>query len=132
MSVAVRRRHAYDVRLVGMRGQPDTVLRDSFFLGTALSAPLTMMIGQILATGLAATGRGQGWAIPALGLLGATMVAGYLAETLVRLRLRPSGWDAVESSIAVAGTALSGLMAVLSARCLRPRPRADGQRPPPR
>jgi hypothetical protein len=79
---------------------------------------------------LVATDRGRPWPIRALGLLGATMVGGYLGETLARQRLHPSGWEVVESSIVIAGTALSVLMAILSARCLtrpggRARPRGD-------
>ena len=40
-------------------------------------------------------------------------MAGYLGERLVRRRLHPSGWDAVETSLAVAGIGLAGAMAAL-------------------
>ena len=52
----------------------------------------------------------------ALGGLGATMVAGYLGERQVRRRLRPSGWDAVESPLLVAAIGLAVAMAVLGRR----------------
>ena len=109
-----------------MSGRPDTVVRDSVFLGTALSAPVTMLSAQALATGLVATGRGRPWAIPTLGVLGAAMVGGYLGETLVRQRLRPVGWETVESSIVIGGISLAALMAILSARCLT-RPGQPGR-----
>ena len=126
MAVAVQRRLPYDVRLVGMSGRPDTVVRDSVFLGTALSAPVTMLSAQALVTGLVATGRARPWAIPTLGVLGAAMVGGYLGETLVRQRLRPVGWETVESSIVIGGISLAALMAILSARCLT-RPGQPGR-----
>jgi hypothetical protein len=34
-------------------------------------------------------------------------VAGYLGERLVRRRLRPSGWDALESPLVLAGIGLA-------------------------
>jgi hypothetical protein len=51
-----------------------------------------------------------------LGGLGAAMVAGYLAERLVRHRLAPSGWDAAESPVIVAGIGLAAAMALLGLR----------------
>ena len=44
------------------------------------------------------------------------MVAGYLGERLVRQRLRPSGWDALESPLVVAAIGLAVAMAALG-RC---------------
>jgi hypothetical protein len=41
------------------------------------------------------------------------MVAGYAGESLVRQRLRPSGFDAVESPLVAIGIGLSAAMAVL-------------------
>jgi hypothetical protein len=41
-----------------------------------------------------------------LRVVGVTMVAGYLGERLVRQRLRPSGWDALESPLVVAALGL--------------------------
>ena len=48
-----------------------------------------------------------------LGALGATFVAGCLGERLVRRRLRPSGWDALESPLLVVAIGLAAAMAVL-------------------
>jgi hypothetical protein len=48
-----------------------------------------------------------------LRVVGVTMVAGYLGERLVRQRLRPSGWDALESPLVVTALGLSGAMAAL-------------------
>jgi len=55
----------------------------------------------------------------ALAGLGALQVPGYLGERLVRRRLRPSGWDAVESPLAAAGLGLAGAMAALGSRAAR-------------
>ena len=63
----------------------------------------------------------------ALGGLGALQVAGYLGERLVRRRLRPSGWDAVESPLVLAGIGLAGAMAALGRQVQRP----DGPVRPP-
>jgi len=41
------------------------------------------------------------------------MVAGYLGERLVRQRLRPTGWDALESPLIIAALGLSVAMAAL-------------------
>ena len=50
------------------------------------------------------------------------MVAGYAGERLVRQRLRPSGWDAVESPLVVAAIGLAGAMAALGGRADRGLP----------
>ena len=46
-------------------------------------------------------------------------MAGYLGERLVRRRLRPSGWDAVETPLVVAGIGLAGAMAALASQVER-------------
>jgi hypothetical protein len=82
-----------DFRLARLR---DGLVRDALFMGTALSAPVVMLIAQ----GVVTTRLGRADAVPerlALGGLGAMMVGGYLGKSLVRQRLRPSGWDRVES-----------------------------------
>jgi hypothetical protein len=48
---------------------------------------------------------------PWLGIVGLTMVAGYLGERLVRQRLRPAGWDALESPLIIAALGLAVAMA---------------------
>ena len=99
MVVALRRKHPYDV--FWMQGQPDQIVRDTIFKGTALSAPVSNLLTHATLTAVVArrpSRRGE----QALGGLGALLVAGYLGERLVRQRLRPSGWEALESPLLVA------------------------------
>ncbi|MFI5047413.1 MAG: hypothetical protein ACHQIG_10150 [Acidimicrobiia bacterium] len=110
LAIAVRRRHAYDVPL--LHGRPERVARDAVLMGTALSAPMVMLVAQGLATARVLRG-GSKTARLVLGGLGAAMVAGYLGERHVRERLRPAGWDALESSVVVAGITLAATMGVL-------------------
>ncbi len=99
MGVAVRRRLPYDVELVAMRGEPDEMGRDVWDKGTALSAPIQMLAVQAAALGWLAT-RASTVSPRILGVLGVLNVAGYLGERVVRERLRPGGWDPVETSVA--------------------------------
>jgi len=108
--VALRRRTPYDLPFVS--GRPEHVGRDSLWMGTAYSAPAPMLAAQAAAIRSLAQGPDDG-ARRALGALGALMVPGYLMERSDRRRLRPSGWDAVETPIAVAGLGLAAAMAVL-------------------
>jgi hypothetical protein len=110
MVVGLRRRHPYDV--FWMHGSADAIGRDVLTKGTALSAPVSMLATQAALTAVLAR-RPNRRVAQALGGLGATMVAGYLGERLVRQRLRPSGWDAVESPLLVAGIGLAASMAAL-------------------
>jgi hypothetical protein len=110
MALAVRRRHAFDVPY--WHGQESSVGRDSVLVGTALSAPVVMLGAQAAAT-TALLRRPEPVAARMLGGLGATMVAGYLAERLVRHRLTPSGWDATESPVIAAGLGLAAVMALI-------------------
>jgi pimeloyl-ACP methyl ester carboxylesterase len=114
--VALRRRHPYDV--FWMHGQADRVARDAILRGTALSAPVSNLLAQAAMTVLVARRPSHG-AARALAGLGALQVPGYLGERLVRRRLRPSGWDAVESPLAAAGIGLAGAMAALGSRAAR-------------
>ena len=125
LALALRRRHAFDIPF--WRGQESTVGRDSLLMGTALSAPAVMLGAQ--AGAVTALMRGPSRAARRLlGGLGAAMVAGYLAERLVRHRLVPPGWDAAESPVIVAGMSLAAAMALIG---LRPaREQADGAEPP--
>jgi hypothetical protein len=113
MVVALRRNHPYDV--FWMHGQPDQIARDTIFKGTALSAPVSNLLTHATLTAVVArrpSRRGQ----QALGGLGALLVAGYLGERLVRQRLRPSGWEALESPLLVVAIGLAVVMAVLGLR----------------
>jgi pimeloyl-ACP methyl ester carboxylesterase len=124
MIVALRRRHPYD--LFWMHGRAHTIARDTILKGTALSAPVSNLLVQAAVTVLVARRPSRG-AARALAGLGALQVPGYLGERLVRRRLRPSGWDAVESPLALAGIGLAGAMAVLGSRAAR---RDAAVRPP--
>jgi pimeloyl-ACP methyl ester carboxylesterase len=116
MVVALRRRRPYD--LFWMHGRADTIARDTILMGTALSAPVSNLLVQAALTVLVARRPSRG-AARALAGLGAVQVAGYLGERLVRRRLRPSGWDAVESPLAAAGIGLATAMAVFGSRAAR-------------
>jgi hypothetical protein len=113
MALAIRRRRAFDLPF--WRGRDSAVARDSLLLGTALSAPVVMLGAQACATA-ALLRQPSATAERVLGGLGAVMVAGYLAERLVRRRLLPPGWDAAESSVVTAGMGLAAVMAVAGLR----------------
>ncbi len=87
MAVALRRRHAYDTP--ALHGSSQHVARDSIVMGTALSAPVVMLVAQGGAVVWLVTGV-AGPADRVLGGLGLAMCAGYLGEALVRRRLRRS------------------------------------------
>jgi pimeloyl-ACP methyl ester carboxylesterase len=124
MVVALRRRHPYDV--LWMHGRADAIARDTILKGTALSAPVSNLLLQAALTVVVAR-RPSPVAARAIGGLGALQVAGYLGERLVRRRLRPSGWDAVESPLVLAGIGLAGAMAALGRQVQQP----DGPVRPP-
>jgi hypothetical protein len=110
VAVALKERHAYDIPL--FHGRPENVGRDALVMGTAFSAPGVMLAAQ----GYAISRLHRGAPNPArlvLGALGATMVVGYLSERLVRRRLHPSSWHALESPLVATGIALAATMAVL-------------------
>jgi hypothetical protein len=111
--VAVRRRIAYDFTPLGLRGGAEHVGRDSWFLGTGLSAPVSMMTVQALAILRLVTGPSQG-AVRVLRVLGLVMIPGYLGERVARRRLTPQGWDRAESSACFVGLLLCPAMAVLA------------------
>ena len=113
--LAPRRRRPYDV--FWMHGRADAVARDTILRGTARSAPVSNLLAQAALTAVAR--RPNRGAARALGGLGALQVAGYLGERFVRRRLRPPGWDAVESPLVLAGIGLAAAMAALGL----PRPR---------
>jgi hypothetical protein len=111
-AVALRRRLPYDVTVLRMQGRPENVERDSWLLGTALSAPVAMLAIQGIATARLSRGASH-TAARTLAVLGTAMVGGYLGERVVRERLRPAGWDAVETSVAATGLVLAAAMAAL-------------------
>jgi hypothetical protein len=109
--LALRRGLAFDIAVIGWKGRPDRVARDSW-LGTGLSAPITMLAAQTAATAyLAATGCHS--SARALGVLGAAMVGGYLVEQDFRTALTPAKWDCALTPVAAAGFMLALAMARL-------------------
>lgn len=128
MTIAIQRRRAY--HFLFLRGSPDTVGRDSVLLGTALSAPMPMLVTQLVATVAVAQRRCDSLAATMLSALGAAMVPGYLGEAIVRERIRPGGWDRLESPTAVAGLALAAAMAGVAAS-FRAQERRSGPGPLP-
>jgi hypothetical protein len=111
--VALRRRRHFDVPF--MTGSPEHVVRDWLWFGTAYSAP-PYLLGP------------QGWAVLrllrgpddrarwVLQWIGTGLAAGYLSERLARVRVRPGGFDPVETPVVVAGWAGAVAMAVSARR----------------
>jgi hypothetical protein len=94
---------AYDVGF--MRGSPEAMKRDLWFMGTNLSAPMWMLLAQALATALLMT-RHRSRAAKTLGILGVMMSLGYPAEKSVR-----QAWRHPNRSI-TSLTAVAELLAV--------------------
>jgi hypothetical protein len=113
LAVALRRHRNYDVGF--MKGGPEHVGRDALWAGTAYSAPSYMLVAQAWATNRLRRGPDDG-ARRLLGMLGAVMVPGYLAERHGRAHLRPGGLDPIETAVVVAGSGLAAAMAVLGHR----------------
>ena len=113
--VALRRRRHYDVPF--MTGSPEHVGRDSWWFGTAYSAPSYMLATQAWAIARLLRSPDER-ARQALRLLGTGMICGYLSERWNRVLLTRRGLDPVETPIVVAGLAGSVAMALL-ARPLR-------------
>lgn len=117
--VAVRRHLPYDIALVRWSGRRDRVTRDSWLLGTGVSAPVPMLTAQAFATARLARGHSEA-ATATLGALGALMVAGYLIERETRAALTPRTWDPVTTPIAASGLGLAVVMTYLAHRQLHP------------
>ena len=113
LGVALRRRRNYDVGF--LKGRPDRVGRDSFWAGTAYSAPSYMLAAQAWATTRLRRGPDDG-ARRLLGMLGVVMVPGYLMERYGRAHLRPGGLDPVETPVVVTGLLGAAVMGVLGHR----------------
>jgi hypothetical protein len=111
--VALRRRRHFDVPF--MTGRPDRVGRDSWWFGTAYSAPSYMLAAQAYAVAKLAAGpddRARGM----LRLLGTSMIGGYLSERFNRQVLTGRVVDPVETPIVVVGFAGVIAMAIAGAR----------------
>ena len=111
--VALRRRRSFDVPF--MTGDPDHLVRDWLWFGTAYSAPPYLLGPQLWAVARLLRGPDDRarWV---LRWLGTGMSTGYLSERLVRLRVRPGGFDAVETPIVAVGWSGAIALAVLTRR----------------
>jgi hypothetical protein len=107
--VALRRRRYFDTPLPLLTGDPAHVARDSWWAGTAFSAPAHMMAAQAWALAQVTRGNDAGRAV--LRALGTVMIPGYLLERYARQSLHPDGADPVETPIVA--VALSGAVAMV-------------------
>jgi hypothetical protein len=117
--LAIRDRRPFDVPLVGMRGSPERVGRDSWLNGTGISAPVTMMACQAVATARLASGPSLA-ATRVLTGLGVAMTAGYLAEREFGSLLSPAGWRPSVSLVAATGLGSAVAMGVIGWSGARP------------
>jgi hypothetical protein len=113
--LALRRGLAFDIALLCWRGRRDRVLRDSWLIGTGVSAPVSMLAAQAVLTSRLAH-RPSGAASRALGTLGAAMVAGYLVEHETRAALSPRSIDPLATPVTASGLGLAVGMAWLGWR----------------
>ena len=111
--LALRRRHAFDTPVLA--GSRDTVGRDSWWAGTALSPPAWTVAVHVGALARLAT-RPDPRAAAVLAWVGAALVPGYLQERLVRHRLTAAGAERAETAVVVVGLAAAAAMAALGAR----------------
>lgn len=120
--VALRRRRHFDVPF--LTGSPEHLVRDWLWFGTAFSAPPYLLVPQVWATVRLLHGPDDRarWVLRWLGT-GLTM--GYLSERLVRRRVRPGGFDPVETPIVAIGWGGAMAMAV---RARRPPPPSAGSK----
>jgi hypothetical protein len=114
--VAVRRRRHFDVPF--LTGDPDHLVRDWLWFGTALSAPPYLLGPQAWAVARLLRGPDDRarWV---LRWIGTGLTCGYLSERLVRDRVRPGRLDPVETPVVVLGWGSAATLAVLARRPLR-------------
>jgi hypothetical protein len=111
--VALRRRRHFDVPF--MKGSPEHLLRDWLWFGTAYSAPPYLLAPQIWAVARLLRGPDERARFVLRGI-GTGLTLGYLSERLVRARVRPGGFDPIETPVVVGGWAGAMAMAVLARR----------------
>jgi hypothetical protein len=110
--LALKRGLAFNIAFIGWRGRPDRVARDSWLLGTGISAPVLLLAIQSAATARLAVGANAA-AARFLGALGAAMIGGYLIEHETRTALAPGGADGIVTPVVAAGLGLCVPMAGL-------------------
>jgi hypothetical protein len=110
--VALRRGRHFDVPFI--KGDPEHLVRDWLWFGTAYSAPPYLLGPHIWAIGQLGRGRDDRarWV---LEWLGAGLTLGYLSERCSRVRVRPGGVDPIETPIVVCGWGCAVGMALLAA-----------------
>jgi hypothetical protein len=119
--VAVREGRSFEI--FRWHGNPEDVVRDSWFIGTGLSAPVSMLAVQVAAIAILAR-RASRPAAAALAGLGLMMVVGSLLENKIRSAIRDAGADRVVTVIAGLGLALAVGMVVVGV----PTARSAGSR----
>ena len=111
--VAVRQGRSFEI--FRWYGDPNRVARQSWFMGTALSAPVDMMAVHAAATAVL-VGRRSPRAAGTLGTLGVTMAAGHLIENKFRSAMRRPGKDPIVTAVGGVGFILAVAMAVIGMR----------------
>ena len=111
--VALRRSRAFDVPF--MTGSPAHLWRDWLWFGTAYSAPPYLLAPQAWAIARLLR-REDGCATWVLGSLGTGLSFGYASERWNWVRVRPGGFDPVETPVVVTGWSGAVAMAVLARR----------------
>ncbi|MGB9378464.1 MAG: hypothetical protein WCB04_13235 [Mycobacteriales bacterium] len=114
-ALALRDGRAFDIAVLGWRGRPERMTRDTWLLGTGVSAPVVMLATQAAAIGRLAAGPSRR-ASQVLATLGALMTTGYLVEREFRDAFRPGGRDAELTPTVAVGFCLAVAMAALGGR----------------
>ena len=111
--VALRRRRHFDVPF--LTGSPEHLVRDWLWFGTAYSAPPYLLGLQMWAVARLLRGPDDRarWV---LGRLGTGLTLGYLSERCNRVRVRPGGFDPLETPIVLGGWSCAMAMAVVACR----------------
>ena len=112
-AVAVRRRRTFDVPFV--RGEPEHLVRDWLWFGTAYSGPPYLLGPQLWAVTRLLRGPDDRarWV---LRWLGTGLSVGYPSERWNRVRILPGGFDPLETPVVAVGWGCAVAMAVLARR----------------
>ena len=112
-AVAVRRRRHFDVPF--LTGSPEHIVRDWLWFGTAYSGPPYLLGLHVWAVTRLLRGPDDraSWA---LRWLGTGLTLGYLSERWNRVRVRPAGFDPLETPVVAVGWGCAVAMAVLARR----------------
>ncbi len=111
--VALRRGRAFEVPFLS--GDPEHLVRDWLWFGTAYSGPPYLLGPQAWAVVRLLRGPDERarWV---LRWIGTGLTQGYLSERYVRFRVRPGGFDPVETPVVVTGWGAAVAMALLARR----------------